>query len=144
MKSILTVLVIVTTACATEVTIKPFKNDGCSLFPDGSFKQKDLWCDCCVVHDIAYWQGGSPAQRLAADKKLKSCVLKTTNNKLLAELMYQGVRAGGSSIYPNWYRWGYGWKYGVGDEALTKQQQQQVDLQLAKLAAEPERLVCPK
>jgi hypothetical protein len=150
MKLIFTLCLVVclTSACAIasklEDTIKPFSNDGCSLFPDGSFKQKDLWCDCCVVHDVAYWQGGSDAQRLAADKKLRACVLSKTHNSVLAELMYQGVRVGGAAVFPNWYRWGYGWRYGVGDEALTEQQQQQVDQQLLKFAAQPELLVCPK
>ena len=145
---LLSLMTTLTTSCASAATveenIKPFSNDGCSLFPDGSFKQKDLWCNCCVVHDVAYWQGGSDAQRLAADKKLRSCVLKKTKNPVLAELMYQGVRVGGSSMIPSWYRWGYGWEYGVGDKALTKQQQQQVDQELANLAVKPELLVCPK
>lgn len=36
-----------------------FSSDGCSQFPDGTFTQENLWCDCCITHDIAYWQGGS-------------------------------------------------------------------------------------
>jgi hypothetical protein len=28
--------------------------------------------------------------------------------------MYAGVRAaGGSGVFPTWYRWGYGWPYGT-------------------------------
>ncbi len=140
----LLLLFIVCSGCTSESKLEPFSNDGCSLFPDGSFNQKDLWCDCCVTHDVAYWQGGSDAERLQADKKLRSCVLKRTNDPALAELMYQGVRAGGSAVFPNWYRWGYGWNYGEGDEALSKDQQARVDEQLTILSAHPERLECPE
>ena len=110
--------------------IDPFKSDGCSLFPDGNLVNKDAWCECCVQHDIAYWQGGSEDQRQAADIALRNCVLAKTGNKVLAEMMYQGVKFGGHPIYPNWYRWGYGWPYGRGFESLSQEEQRQVDRQL--------------
>ena len=110
--------------------IDPFKSDGCSLFPDGNLVNKDAWCECCVQHDIAYWQGGSEDQRQAADIALRNCVLAKTGNKVLAEMMYQGVKFGGHPIYPNWYRWGYGWPYGRGFESLSQEEQHQVDRQL--------------
>ena len=110
--------------------IDPFKSDGCSLFPDGNLMNKDAWCECCVQHDIAYWQGGSEEQKEAADIALKNCVLVKTGNKVLAEMMYQGVKFGGHPIYPNWYRWGYGWSYGRGFEPLSEEEQRRVERQL--------------
>ncbi len=38
--------------------LRPFTSDGCSLFPDGTTRDRTRWCDCCMGHDIACWQGG--------------------------------------------------------------------------------------
>jgi len=111
--------------CATASELKSFTTDGCSLFPDGTPMDRALWCDCCFNHDIAYWRGGSKVEREEADKTLRACVLDRTGSKALAEMMYDGVRAGGSPVFPTWYRWGYGWKYGRGYRTLTGEEQQQ-------------------
>ena len=104
-------------------SLSPFSSDGCSLFPDRSLINSDDWCDCCVEHDIAYWQGGTETQRLAADQALRDCVLEKTSDEALAEMMYQGVRFGGSPYFYNWYRWGYGWSYERNYQELTEQEQ---------------------
>ena len=105
--------------------IKAFTSDGCSLFPDGTITDRTKWCDCCYVHDVAYWRGGTRGERAAADRKLRDCVLGRTGSKALAELMYGGVRSGGQPAFPTWYRWGYGWKYGRGYQPLTQQEEQE-------------------
>ncbi len=74
---------------------------------------------------MAYWRGGSKEERKAADKALRACVLARTGNSALATTMYDGVRVGGSPVFPAWYRWGYGWKYGRGYQALTEAEQKQ-------------------
>jgi hypothetical protein len=107
-----------------------FTSDGCSLFPDGNFKDRALWCDCCLAHDISYWRGGTKEDRKHADEKLRDCVLKRTGSKALADLMYDGVRTGGHPAFPTWYRWGYGWKYGKKYDPLTEQENQQVRAKL--------------
>lgn len=104
-------------------TLDDFTSDGCSLFPDRSLINGDDWYDCCLEHDIAYWQGGTKEQRLEADKKLRDCILKKTGNQALAEAMYQGVRFGGSPYFYNWYRWGYGWSYERKYQKLTPEEQ---------------------
>jgi len=86
-----------------------FSSDGCSLFPDGTLANKNLWCDCCFEHDIAYWQGGNREQKKQADKILRICIQQKTGNSLLASSMYYAVTIGGFPIFPTWYRWGYGW-----------------------------------
>ncbi len=99
--------------------LKPFSSDGCSLFPDGTITDRGKWCDCCLTHDIAYWQGGTKTDRKKADLVLHACVLARTQNKVLADTMYAGVRAGGHPAFPNWYRWAYGWQYGRWYKALS-------------------------
>ncbi len=107
-----------------------FSSDGCSQFPDGTFTQENLWCDCCISHDIAYWQGGNHKQKKQADQDLRACVLNKTANHLLADTMYYGVTFGGSPVFPTWYRWGYGWPYGRGFQALNIYEKQQVETKL--------------
>ena len=116
--------------CVGAAELADFSSDGCSQFPDGTFTQQDLWCDCCITHDIAYWQGGSRQQKKQADEALRQCVLQKTDNSLLADTMYYGVTVGGSPVFPVWYRWGYGWPYGRGFQSLNKYEQQQVTDQL--------------
>jgi len=111
--------------------LRDFTTDGCSLFPDGSPVQKELWCDCCVAHDMAYWRGGTRDERQQADQTLHDCVLQRTGNHGLADLVYAGVRTGGHPVFPTWYRWGYGWKYGRGYAVLTEEERVLVEERLA-------------
>jgi len=90
--------------------LKPFSSDGCSAFPDGTPKEKQLWLACCTKHDLAYWQGGSYDERLRADKSLRQCVA-TVGKPHIAKLMLAGVRVGGTPYLPTSFRWGYGWPY---------------------------------
>jgi hypothetical protein len=116
--------------CAGAPGLHDFTSDGCSLFPDGDVKHRELWCECCFEHDIAYWRGGTDENRKKADETLRDCVLARTKNKALANLMYQGVRAGGQPIFPTWYRWGYGWKFGRGYAPVTEEEQRLVQEKL--------------
>ena len=110
---------------APASVLHDFTSDGCSLFPDGNRENRNLWCDCCFAHDIAYWQGGTQKERKQTDETLRDCVIDRTHNKALAVLMYDGVRTGGHPAFPTWYRWAYGWSYGRGYQALKKEEQQQ-------------------
>ena len=78
--------------------------DGCTLVPDFNFKH------CCDEHDIAYWKGGSLAQRKKADIEFRQCIANS-NQFLLAGIYYFGVRVGGTPILPTPWRWGFGWYY---------------------------------
>lgn len=114
------------TACSKNAGLADFTSDACSLFPDRSLIDSKDWCACCVEHDIAYWQGGTAAQRLAADEKLRDCVLEKTGDRVLADAMFKGVRFGGSPYFYNWYRWGYGWSDGRNYQALTLEEERLV------------------
>ena len=115
-----------------EMVLSDFKSDGCSLFIDGTFENPELWKECCLKHDIAYWKGGTEEERESADLAFKECVEKKTGNADLAELMYQAVRSGGAPYYPTWYRWGYGWPLGRGYKPLSKSEKKEVEEKLKK------------
>jgi hypothetical protein len=65
--------------------IKPFKSDGCSSFPNGTFEQNELWLKCCTAHDYDYWKGGTYTERLESDKALKACA-EAENSKSVRTL----------------------------------------------------------
>lgn len=105
--------------------LKPFESDGCSMWPDGNYRQ------CCVEHDRAYHAGGTKEQRRTADEFLRDCVEGNVFEWLrargysygwacwlasrFADVMFLGVRLGGGPWMPNFgsarrFRWGYGHK----------------------------------
>lgn len=98
--------------------LKPFTTDGCSAFLDGTPTEHSLWLDCCIQHDLAYWLGGTRDERHEADLALRQCVAENGEEEI-AEIMLAGVRFGGSPYWPVGYRWGYGWSYLRGYEALN-------------------------
>lgn len=112
--------------------LKPFTTDGCSSFPDGTIKHASLWASCCIRHDFAYWKGGTYEDRLEADEALEQCVASVGEPKI-ASLMLAGVRIGGTPYLPTAYRWGYGWPFMRGYEALTDEEKLQVQRQLELL-----------
>jgi len=118
-------------SCSAKPALRSFYSDGCSLFPDGKLGDRRLWCDCCFAHDIAYWRGGTEEDRKRADEGLRACVFGRTGDAKLATLMYDGVRLGGSPVFPNWYRWAYGWPYGRTYEPLTAAEAEQASAKLA-------------
>jgi len=130
--SIIALAVFAATQCVAA-DLKPFTSDGCSSFPNGTPKQETLWMNCCIRHDLSYWQGGTYEGRLAADLALEQCVAKAGEPEI-AKLMLQGVRTGGSPHLPTPYRWGYGWPLGRGYQALTEDEWAQVKTQLRELA----------
>ncbi|CAM3683833.1 hypothetical protein [Rheinheimera salexigens] len=125
MRIVLTVLCLLFSITLTAETIKPFTTDGCSAFPDGTFSQNELWLSCCTAHDFAYWQGGTYAQRLQADKQLRQCVAQV-GQQHIAYLMLAGVRVGGSPYLPTSFRWGYGWSYPRWYRPLTAAERKQI------------------
>jgi len=116
--------------CNESAIIKDFTSDGCSLFPDNSIILEKDWCECCFEHDKVYWQGGTEQERLDADIIFRDCILEKTDDKNLSEIMYKGVRFGGSPYFFNWYRWGYGWSYVRKYSVLTEDEKKLIQLKL--------------
>lgn len=125
MRLLSVILIFISFTSASAETLKPFTSDGCSAFPNGTFKQKELWLSCCTAHDIAYWKGGTYEQRLTADQELKLCVEKVGEPQIAA-LMLAGVRVGGTPYFPTSFRWGYGWPYPKLYGELTPEELKQV------------------
>jgi hypothetical protein len=113
----------VLSACSASDTLQPFSTDGCSLFPDRAPIGRADWCHCCIVHDLAYWRGGTSEARLHADEELKACVRKSSGSAILAQVVFVGVRAGGGPYLPTSYRWGYGWQFGRPYTQLTAEEE---------------------
>ena len=85
---------------------KPFQSDGCTLVKDFDMTP------CCIVHDWAYYRGGTSKQRRQADKDFYRCIKQASRYKWLAPFRWLGVRIGGMGWLPiSQARWGYGWKY---------------------------------
>lgn len=118
-----------------EDKLVAFTTDGCSYFPDGTFQHDTLWQNCCTLHDLAYWQGGSFAEKLKADNELKQCVTDVGHNAI-GQLMALGVIIGGSAYLPTSFRWGYGWPYLKQYGALSLDEEKQVNLLKPKLNLE--------
>ncbi len=76
-------------------------SDNCTLFPDGD------WADCCIAHDIEYFHGGTGSMRKAADRRLRQCVAGK-GHKVIARIMYIGVRVGGVGFLKLPFSWGFG------------------------------------
>jgi hypothetical protein len=95
------------TVCMQARGVTPphhFTTDGCSMWPD------DGWVRCCVEHDVAYWCGGTGADRTRADATFRDCV-SAVHGAPMAWLMYAAVRVGGAPWEPFPWRWAYGWDY---------------------------------
>ena len=85
-----------------------FVSDGCTLSTDA------FGVHCCELHDLAYWLGGTRAEKLAADRRLRDCTRK--NSRVYWFIQYLGVRVGGGRFAPDFilnkqFRWGFGWDY---------------------------------
>ncbi len=94
-----------TAQTAAPEQLAEFKSDGCSMFPDGNYYS------CCYLHDIAYWPGGTKAEKDRADAALRACVSSVTGKPELGQLMFHGVQVGGGPGLHTSYRWGYGWRW---------------------------------
>lgn len=123
--------------------MQPFSTDGCSMFPDHSLIGKSDWCSCCLVHDLAYWRGGTAEERLKADEELKKCVHAATGDASLAELMFAGVRVGGGPYFFTSYRWGYGWPYRGQYKALSPEEDARVAALRERYLKSNPALACP-
>ena len=118
-----------------ENQLEPFTSDGCSMVKDGTWgTKKRLWQNCCIDHDLAYWQGGTKEQKKNADQQLRQCISAKTESPGLGRAFYWGVSAGGTPRSFFSWRWGYGWYGQRGYIPLSARHLEQVDFLLDDLS----------
>ena len=114
-------------SCASQQSYPvAFTSDGCSTSPDGPLSDHERWKQACVIHDYRYWCGGTPLERLEADRELATNIA-ATGNPLIAQISKGVVRLGGSPWLPTSYRWGYGWAYPRGYRHLSDEERAALD-----------------
>ena len=141
---VLASMAVILAGCASHGALRPFSTDGCSLFPDRSpVGHADwAWCHCCVVHDLAYWRGGTAKDRRDADDALKACVRNDSRSTTLATAMFLGVRVGGGPYLYTSFRWGYGWPFLRPYGQLTDEEKMHSDTLEQEYKAHHPALVC--
>lgn len=102
-----------------KAQLQDFSTDHCSMFFDGT------WADCCIAHDIKYWMGGTEEERTNADEELRQCVGEK-DLKALGDMMYLGVRLGGSPLWSTSFKWGYGWVNRQPYKELSSEERREV------------------
>ena len=87
---------------------KPFQSDGCSLWFD-TWEGTSLY-PACFFHDLKYWAGfpGEEVERLIADAELMIDVARLLSATSMAEIMFHGVRVGGTDLFKTPFCWGFG------------------------------------
>lgn len=87
---------------------KVFVSDGCTMWPDIT-NGKNIY-EACFLHDLKYWCGypGEDIARLQADAELMMDVARIRNSIKMAELMFHGVRRGGTEHFKLAFSWGFG------------------------------------
>jgi hypothetical protein len=93
---------------------RAFTTDGCSGGMSWVWRtltgSPPPWEGACVQHDLAYWRGGTAAERRRADNNLWAAVANG-GHPAIALAMYLAVRIGGHWLLPTPWRWGYGWRW---------------------------------
>lgn len=123
--------------------LSAFQFDGCSCFPEGTWKDPDLWEQHCLVHDYRYWQGGTRRERKLADRKLRDGI-RSKGKPIVAQLAYAGVRIGGTPWLPTPWRWGFGWRgFPRGYRELSNDERRQIEQLKPSWVAEENGPVAP-
>lgn len=107
-------------------TIMPFTTDGCSALVYQQSMQNPELLNCCVAHDIRYWQGGNKASKKNTDLNFSLCLRKIGMPAIEREIYYWSVRIGGTAYWKTSWRWGYGWKKLRDYSPLTEEEEKQV------------------
>lgn len=102
---------------------KPFTTDGCTLVNDLDQRA------CCILHDWAYWKGGSRKERRKADNAFFKCIVRESKYPILAPFRWLGVRIGGKKFWGvKGVSWNYGWndfKWRDEDGPITEDSQRE-------------------
>ena len=88
--------------------VKTFVSDGCTMWPD--ITNGISIYEACFLHDLKYWCGmpGEEVARLKADAELLIDVSRIRGSVKMAEIMFHGIRRGGSEHLKQPFSWGFG------------------------------------
>ncbi len=88
--------------------VKTFVSDGCTMWPD--ITSGISIYEACFLHDLKYWCGhpGEDVDRLKADAELMIDVSRIRDSVKMAEIMFHGVRRGGTEHLKHAFSWGFG------------------------------------
>jgi hypothetical protein len=106
-------------------TLHPFVTDGCTDSPNGLFGA--TWTQCCITHDLAYWEGGTSDDKHQADETLKACITGKSGSPLIGDTYFAAVDLFGAAFPRASWVWGYGWTYFRGFETLGPDELAQVN-----------------
>jgi len=90
---------------------RPFYFDGCTGFPD--WLPFHNFYEACLNHDIAYWLGGSEADRLETNRRFAEAMKESGPlGWLLSPVTYYAMHYGGNNFMSQYVlgsNWGFGW-----------------------------------
>ncbi len=93
-----------------ETPPHPFVFDGCTGFPDTIFRYD--FTEACLEHDIAYWLGGTSAERKEVDTRLaQAAAADGLTGTVFGIMLYAGTRTFGDSFIAKALgtNWGFGY-----------------------------------
>ena len=118
---------------ASASELRPFNTDGCTLAPEGTWRDKDKWKQCCVAHDLRLWGGGTKSERKDADLKLRSC-MEEKAGPIIANIFWLAVKAGSYSPFKLANKeWGNAWYSNSGYRSLSHDEIDQLIYQVQEL-----------
>ncbi len=129
MKFILFILFLTSNHVFAE-SLTRFQTDYCTNYPEGTPSQPNLWKNCCLMHDLFFWAGGTKNEREETDHGLFNCVLNT-GSPVNARIIYYGVRFGSMSPikYPD-KKWNNGWRSRPDFQALTMKDVEKIESEI--------------
>ena len=99
--------------------LRPFDpardSDGCTLAPWLSANPK--YRELCVIHDRAYYYGGSEADKLLADEALRDGLIAHGMDREQAAIVFWAVQRGGVPQARLPWSWAFGGKRFQYDES---------------------------
>ena len=89
--------------------LQTFTTDWCTLFPDGTYSNKNLWIECCIKHDKVYWKWWTWEEKINSDNALEKCVWNK-GHKIIWKIMKYWVFIWWLPYFPTSFRWWYWWE----------------------------------
>lgn len=132
------IFILLTSLWVHASEIRPFESDGCTMSPDGTFRERTKWRDCCIAHDLRLWGGGTKEERVEADLTLRQC-METKAGPRIAKIFWLAVKMGSHSPIklPN-KQWGNAWYQNSGYRSLAPEEIDRLIIKIQELEINPQ------